>query len=75
LNVPQKAGEWRGWMVGAGVTRQVDAMPHPIHLSGQQFMVISRTMSTENEDTHSYAGLWNGLINSDWPGHGVGHAV
>jgi hypothetical protein len=39
-------------------------MPHPIHLCGQQLMVISRTMSTENQDTHSYAGLWNGFINS-----------
>jgi hypothetical protein len=69
-------GEAVGWMVGTEVGwGQVDAMPHPIHLRDQQLMVISRTMSTENEGTHRYAGQWNGFINSDWPGHGVGHAV
>ena len=53
-----------------------NSMPCPIpSICGQQVMGISRTMSTENEDAHSYAGLWNGFINSDWPERGVGHAV
>ena len=67
---------WRqgdGWS-GPRWSGQVDAMPHPIYLRGQRFMVISRTMSTENEVYDSYAGLWNGFINSDWRGNGVGHA-
>lgn len=40
------------------------SMPHPIHLHGQQFQIISGK-STE-QDGSTYNTVWHGFINSDW---------
>ncbi|SCY38436.1 multicopper oxidase family protein [Nitrosospira sp. Nsp13] len=49
-----------GRMGGMGMM----ATPHPIHLHGQQFRVVSRTMT--HEDTGSYATVREGFINGGW---------
>ena len=50
-----------GRMDGMGMMM---SMPHPIHLHGQQFRVVSRTMA--HEDTGSYTTVRKGFINSGW---------
>jgi suppressor of ftsI/bilirubin oxidase len=49
-----------GRMGGMGMM----AMPHPIHLHGQQFRIVSRTIT--HEDAGSYATVREGFINSGW---------
>ncbi|ARO88368.1 bilirubin oxidase [Nitrosospira lacus] len=39
-------------------------MPHPIHLHGQQFRVISRTL--KEQDAGGYATVREGFINNGW---------
>jgi len=50
-----------GRMGGMGMMM---SMPHPIHLHGQQFQVISRTLM--EQDSSSYATVRDGFINSGW---------
>lgn len=54
-------GGMRGGRMGG---MEMMAMPHPIHLHGQQFRVVSRTMT--HKDTGSYATVREGFINSGW---------
>ena len=49
---------------GMGGMGMMMSMPHPIHLHGQQFRVVSRTMT--HEGTGSYATVREGFINSGW---------
>lgn len=39
------------------------AMPHPIHLHGQQFQILSRQ---QNKPSDSYDSVKEGFINSGW---------
>lgn len=50
----------RGRMGGMGMMR---AMPHPIHLHGQQFQILSRK---QNNSDSSYDTVNKGFINTGW---------
>lgn len=39
------------------------AMPHPIHLHGQQFQILSRTQTNQG---NAYDTVKDGFINSGW---------
>lgn len=47
---------------GMGGMGMMMSMPHPIHLHGQQFRVVSRTLM--DQDNSSYATVRDGFINS-----------
>jgi blue copper oxidase len=50
-------------MMGGGMGMML-SQAHPIHLHGQQFQVISRTVAAERAD--DYATVKDGLISSGW---------
>ena len=51
-----------GGMGGMGGMGMMFSMAHPIHLHGQQFQVISRSIGAE--ETEDYATVKEGLISS-----------
>lgn len=53
----------QGMRGGRGMMRMMMAMPHPIHLHGQQFQILSRQ---QNEPSDSYDSIKEGFINSGW---------
>lgn len=53
-------GGMRGGMGGMGMM----TLPHPIHMHGQQFRIISRRL--KGGDSDSYATVHDGFINSGW---------
>jgi suppressor of ftsI/bilirubin oxidase len=68
IRITNEPGGMGGGMSGMRGGRmggmEMMAMPHPIHLHGQQFRVVSRTMT--HKDTGSYATVREGFINSGW---------
>lgn len=52
-----------GGMRGGGGMGMMMSIPHPIHLHGQQFQILSRTQS--NRDS-GYDNVKDGFINSGW---------
>jgi len=52
-----------GGMGGGGMMGMMMSMPHPIHLHGQQFQILSRKQTQQNK---SYDTVNNGFINSGW---------
>lgn len=54
-------GMMGGGMGGMGM---MFSMAHPIHLHGQQFQIISRTIGTE--EAEDYATVKDGLIDAGW---------
>lgn len=52
-----------GMRGGRGMMGMMMAMPHPIHLHGQQFQILSRQ---QNEPSDSYDSVKEGFINSGW---------
>jgi FtsP/CotA-like multicopper oxidase with cupredoxin domain len=57
----QGMGMMGGGMGGMGM---MFSMAHPIHLHGQQFQVLSRTIGTE--EAEDYATVKDGLMSSGW---------
>ncbi|BBA36785.1 blue copper oxidase CueO [Methylocaldum marinum] len=57
----QSEGQGMGMMGGMGM---MFSMAHPIHLHGDQFQVISRTVSGQRAD--GYATVKEGLVSSGW---------
>ena len=57
------AGHGMGGMAGMGGMGMM-SMPHPIHLHGQYFQILSRSIETEHSD--AYATVKDGLIDSGW---------
>jgi FtsP/CotA-like multicopper oxidase with cupredoxin domain len=53
----------RGGRGGRGTMDMMMAMPHPIHLHGQQFQILSRQ---QNKPSDSYDSVKEGFINSGW---------
>lgn len=53
----------RGGRGGRGGMGMMMSLPHPIHLHGQQFQILSRTL---NNPSSSYDSVKDGLINSGW---------
>jgi hypothetical protein len=49
---------------GMGGMGMMFSMAHPIHLHGQQFQVLSRTIGTE--EAEDYATVKDGLMSSGW---------
>ena len=45
-----------------GMGMMMMSMPHPIHLHGQQFRVVSRTLT--DQDNSIYATVRDGFVNS-----------
>lgn len=59
-------GMGRGGMRGSGSRGGMGmmmAMPHPIHLHGQQFQILSRTQTNQG---NAYDTVKDGFINSGW---------
>ncbi len=57
-------GMGRGGMRGSrGGMGMMTAMPHPIHLHGQQFQILSRTQTNQG---NAYDTVKDGFINSGW---------
>lgn len=56
-------GGMRGGGGGRGGMSMMMSLPHPIHLHGQQFQILSRTL---NNPSSSYDSVKDGLINSGW---------
>lgn len=57
-------GGMRGGRGGRGGMGMMMSQPHPIHLHGQQFQILSRTLS--GPGSSSYDSVKDGLINSGW---------
>jgi FtsP/CotA-like multicopper oxidase with cupredoxin domain len=53
-------GGMRGGRGGMGMM----SMPHPIHLHGEQFQILSREMRDQNNS--SYATVKDGFVNNGW---------
>ncbi len=47
-----------------GMHGMMMAMPHPMHLHGEQFQIVKREVSSRSSD--SYATVASGFINSGW---------
>jgi len=60
----QGMGMMGGGMGGMGGMGMMFSMAHPIHLHGQQFQVLSRTIGTE--EAEDYATVKDGLMSSGW---------
>lgn len=56
-------GHGMGGGMGGGMMGMMMSMPHPIHLHGQQFQVLSRRQSNPNS---SYDSVKQGFIDSGW---------
>jgi len=56
-------GMGRGMRGGRGGMGMMMAMPHPIHLHGQQFQVLSRTQTNQGS---VYDTVKDGFINNGW---------
>jgi FtsP/CotA-like multicopper oxidase with cupredoxin domain len=56
-----RGGGMGGMMGGMGGCGMMFSMPHPIHLHGQQFQIVSRTF---DGDDAAYASVREGFINS-----------
>lgn len=57
-------GMMGGGMGGMGGMGMMFSMAHPIHLHGQQFQVLSRTIGAE--EAEDYATVKDGLMSSGW---------
>ncbi|MDD2659741.1 MAG: multicopper oxidase domain-containing protein [Methylococcales bacterium] len=57
----QKGGQGMGGMMGGGMGMMM-SMAHPIHLHGQQFQIVSRSTSADEES--DYATVSEGFIES-----------
>ncbi len=57
----QKGGQGMGGMMGGGMGMMM-SMAHPIHLHGQQFQIVSRSISADEES--DYATVSEGFIES-----------
>ncbi|MDD1631894.1 MAG: multicopper oxidase domain-containing protein, partial [Methylococcaceae bacterium] len=55
-------GQGMGGMMGMGGMGMMMAMAHPIHLHGQQFQIVSRSVSADEEA--DYATVRDGFIDS-----------
>jgi len=53
-----------GGMGGMGGMGMMFSMAHPIHLHGQQFQVLSRSIGAE--EAEDYATVKDGLMSSGW---------
>ncbi|WP_347258286.1 multicopper oxidase domain-containing protein [Methylocaldum sp.] len=60
----QPEGQGMGGMGMRGGMGMMFSMAHPIHLHGDQFQIISRTVAVERAD--SYATVKDGLVSSGW---------
>jgi FtsP/CotA-like multicopper oxidase with cupredoxin domain len=60
----QGQGMQGGMMGGMGGMGMMFSMAHPIHLHGQQFQIISRTI--DGAETEDYATVKDGFIQSGW---------
>ncbi|WP_300089134.1 multicopper oxidase domain-containing protein [uncultured Nitrosomonas sp.] len=60
---PAMGGGMRGGRGGGGGMMGMMAQPHPIHLHGQQFRILSRRPGYADG---AYATIKDGLINSGW---------
>jgi blue copper oxidase len=60
----QEEGQGMGGMGMRGGMGMMFSMAHPIHLHGDQFQIISRTVAVERAD--SYATVKDGLVSSGW---------
>jgi len=60
----QQDGQGMGGMGMRGGMGMMFSMAHPIHLHGQQFQIISRTVAAERAD--AYATVKDGLVTSGW---------
>jgi FtsP/CotA-like multicopper oxidase with cupredoxin domain len=49
---------------GGGMGMMNMAMPHPMHLHGEQFQIIKREISSGSED--AYASVSKGLVDNGW---------
>lgn len=56
-------GRMGGGRGGMGMMGMMMAMPHPIHLHGQQFQILSRK---QNDPNDSYETVKDGFISSGW---------
>jgi FtsP/CotA-like multicopper oxidase with cupredoxin domain len=56
-------GGMRGGRGGMGMMGMMMSMPHPIHLHGQQFQILSRK---QTKQSNSYDTVKKGFINSGW---------
>jgi FtsP/CotA-like multicopper oxidase with cupredoxin domain len=60
----QGMGGGMGMMVGMGGMGMMFSMAHPIHLHGEQFQVLSRTIGAE--EAEDYATVKDGLVSAGW---------
>jgi suppressor of ftsI/bilirubin oxidase len=63
-NDSDSMGGGMGGMRGGGMG-MIMSMAHPIHLHGQQFKILSRTLKVQNT-SDSYATVKDGFITSGW---------
>jgi FtsP/CotA-like multicopper oxidase with cupredoxin domain len=57
-------GNQQDGMMGMGGMGMMMAMAHPIHLHGQSFQIISRSINTEGGNSSNYATVKEGFIDS-----------